>query len=193
MIAAVRLLFEPCLADDAPGLWLLEDDAFVGALLNSCVEGDLLPEEKPRFVSLLRQGYSKHYVLAAVANHFNKRFRPGKLPGVRRRLGRYRLGRWPILGFVIRRVFNLPGESITERRLRVVENQLYLLAKMAHGQVDSQSLPIAAPWGGLHRLPLLRDLVELESKLDPAAKATYAALLDAAYGPQQGSFDRGAE
>ncbi len=179
LLASASALFATSLADDAAALCLLEDAAFVDAALSAMVECEVAADEALRFVLLLRQGFSKHYVLTRMAEHWGSAFRPGKLPGVRRRLGHYRLAGWPLLGWLVRRLFGWPGESPSERRLRVMENQTYLLAKMALEQVGAAALPLA-PWGGLHRVPLLQQLLLAESQMSPERKAIYQALLQAA-------------
>jgi hypothetical protein len=89
------------------------------------------------------------------------------------------MGCLPVVGRLIRLVFGLPGESISERRLRVMENQLYLLAKMAMEHTGEEAFP-PAPWGGLHRMALLQGLLNAESRMSPEIKATYRALMTAA-------------
>lgn len=164
-------------------LWLLEDAAFVQAALGSMVEGEITQDEAMRFVLLLRQGFSKHHVLVAMADRWGKAFRPGRMPGVRRRLGRYRMGCWPVVGGLVRMVFGLPSESDPERRLRIIENQLYLLAKAIYESLGEAKLPLA-PWGGGHRVRLLQELMDAESRMSPEIKSTYMALMQAAAQPQ---------
>lgn len=178
LAVGISTLFETRLADDAAALWLLEDEAFVLAALTCLVEGEVAADDAMHFVLLLRQGFSKHYVLAAIADRWHETFRPGKLPGVRRRLGRYRLSCWPMVGGLIRLIFDLPNESDSARRLRVIENQLYLLARLAYELVGDKKFPIAA-WGGLHRVALLQGLLDAELRMSPEIRATYAALMKA--------------
>jgi hypothetical protein len=175
----VSTLFDTTLVDEASQLWMLEDEAFVSSALRILVDKALEPETQFRFVWLLRQGYSKHFVLARMADQWGALFRPGKLPGMRRRLNRYRLTRLPILGGLMRLIFNLPSESLGPRRLRVIENQLYLLAKNEHDARPGIGLA-AAPWGGLHRGPLLQKMFDAEADMTPAVKSTYRALMNAA-------------
>lgn len=178
LVVGISTLFETRLADDAAALWLLEDEAFVRAALTILVEGEVVADDLLHFSLLLRQGFSKHHVLAAMAVRWGEAFRPGKLPGVRLRLGRYRLGCWPIIGGLIRLVFGLPGESASERRQRVIENQLYLLARSIYELAGEEKMQLA-PWGGLHRVGLLQELLDAESRMSPEVKATYAILMRA--------------
>jgi hypothetical protein len=175
----VSTLFDATLVDEAVELWMLEDEAFVSSALMILVDEALEPEIQFPFVWLLRQGYSKHFVLARMADQWGVLFRPGKLPGVRRRLKRYRLTRLPLVGSLMRLYFGLPSESLDQRRLRVVENQLYLLAKNEHDARPGIGLA-AAPWGGLHRAPLLQKMIDAEADMTPAVKSTYRALINAA-------------
>lgn len=180
MVVGISTLFETRLADHAAALWLLEDEAFVRAALTLLVEEEALADDSMYFVLLLRQGYSKHHVLAAMADRWSNAFRPGKLPGVLWRLRRYRAGCWPIVGGLIRWVLGLPGDSVSERRLRVIENQLYLLAKSVYEFAGAEMIP-PAPWGGLHRVVLLQELLDTESRMPPEIRATYEALMRAGY------------
>lgn len=178
LVFGISTLFETRLADDAAALWLLEDEAFVHAALTLLVEGEVAADDSMHFVLLLRQGFSKDHVLTAIAGRRRNVFRPGKLPGVRWRLGRYRVGCWPIVGGLVRLVLGSPGDSLSERRLRVIENQLYLLAKSVYELVGEEKIP-PAPWGGLHRVVLLQELLDTESRMSPEIRATYAALMRA--------------
>lgn len=180
LILGLPTLFETRVADDAAALWLLEDEAFVSAAVSLTVDGEASANDLADLVMLLRLGYSKHYVLVAIADRWGTAFKPGKLPGIRRRLNRYRLGQLPLIGWLIRSIFRFPGETVLERRLRVVENQLYLVAKLMAEHDVGRGLP-AAPWGGLHRSPLLKDMLLLEAGMAPEAKAIYGELLSAAY------------
>lgn len=178
-MVGISTFFATRLADDAAALWLLEDAEFVDAAMTTMVEGEVLQDDLMRFVLLLRQGFSKHYVLAAIARHLGAAFWPGRLPGVRRRLASYRMGCLPVVGRLMRLVFGLPGESISERRLRVMENQLYLLAKKAMEHTGEEAFP-PAPWGGVHRMALLQGLLNAESRIPPEIRSTYVALMKAA-------------
>lgn len=172
-------LFDACLVEEAAMLWMLEDEAFVHSALGILVDSELGTEVGFPFVWLLRQGYSKHFVVAQMAGQLGESFRPGRLPGVRRRLKQYRLTRLPIVGTLMRLVFNLPSESCAQRRLRVIENQLYLLAKSDHGS-RADDMFESVPWGGLHRIPLLQMALDAEANMSPAIKSTYRTLINAA-------------
>lgn len=176
MIIGISTLFETRLAEDANGLWLLEDEAFVDAVLTIMVEIPVTADKRCQFVMLLRHGFSKHHVLATIADQCKEGFRPGSLPGIKRRLGRYRLACWPVVGRVIRPILGLPSDSRSERRLRTIENQLYLLANATFERVGLSQFP-SAPWGGMHRGAMLQELIELEGQMEPSVRASYVALL----------------
>ncbi|UCV20759.1 hypothetical protein [Ferribacterium limneticum] len=177
LVVGISTLFETRLADDANGLWLLEDEAFVDAVLNILVESPVTADKRTQFVLLLRSGFSKHHVLAEIADQSKEYFRAGRLPGINRRLGQYRLVCRPVVGSVIRWLLGLPSDSPSERRLRIIENQLYLLAKTTFERVGGAHFPFA-PWGGIHRLGMLQELIEIEGQMEPSVKASYVALLE---------------
>lgn len=174
-VPGVSTLFETRLADDAASLWLLEDEAFVHAALTLLVEDRNALNESMHFVLLLREGYSKHFVLNEMAVRWRDAFRPGNLPGVRRRLERYRLACFPLIGGLFGRIFGLPNESGPARRLRVMENQLYLLARLVRDFSGDSKMPLAA-WGGAHRVCLLRELLGVEMQLSLEEKDIYTGL-----------------
>ncbi len=178
-LPSASVLFDAILVNEAVELWLLEDDAFVSSALKILVDQEIEAEIKFSFVWLLRQGYSKHYVLVKMADYWGNVFRPKKLPGIRRRIGRYRLTRLPIIGSLLRLIFNLPSESRDDRRLRVIENQIYLLAKSSNYLCFENGFAMV-PWGGVHRIPLLQSIIDAETNMTPAVKLTYYALINAA-------------
>ncbi len=179
MIAGIPSFFETGRASEARELWLLEDESFINAIFNVLVDTKVTPETRQQFVVQLRNGYSKHFVLSEIAERYHEVFLPGRMPGIRRRVKRYRLSRLPVIGWLFQRIFGIPGESSAERRMRVVENQLYLLAKLAYDSSNGRKLPLA-PWGGVHRVVLVDELLEIESKLSPEAKAIFRELIGAA-------------
>lgn len=172
-------LFDACLVEEASMLLMLEDEAFVHSALGILVDAELGVDVGLPFVWLLRQGYSKLFVVAQMADQWGESFRPGRLPGLRRRLKQYQLTRLPIVGTLMCLVFNLPSESRAQRRLRVIENQLYLLAKIDHGSRADEMFE-CVPWGGFHRLPLLQMALDAEANMSPAIKSTYCSLINAA-------------
>jgi hypothetical protein len=67
------------------------------------------------------------------------------LPGLRRAIRRQKLIRLPLIGILAKTLFDAEGESVFETRLRVIEQQVFLLVQRfdSHGaqlrHVDNQS------------------------------------------------------
>lgn len=168
-------LFEVTQADDVAGLLCLEDAEFVEAAIRILVDGEVGRLQIDQMVGLLRKGYSKHFVLNKLSGVFDESFKPGRLPGVRRCLRRYRLAQIPVIGGALGRLFGMSGESFRERRFRVLENQLYLLAKASDSEIIEGIG--ACPWGGIHRLALLDRVDALEVGTQPKVLAIANDLL----------------
>ncbi len=168
-------LFDAALVDDVSGFFCLEDREFVAATVRMLVDVDDAPACDDELLNALRVGYSKLFVLNLLSQKIGLAFKPGRLPGIRRRLQRYRWSRIPFVGVFVRRFFGIPGESLKERRIRVLENQLYLLAK-ATEEKKLEEIG-ACPWGGVHRQVLLDRLQVLEGSSSPRVLALANELL----------------
>jgi hypothetical protein len=172
-------LFNCRSADSLPGLMTLEDEAFVHAASRILLDRPLAPEEFESYVFQLRCGDSKLTLLALLAWQPSARSNLDRLPGLRWALRGYRLGRLPVLGFLFRRLWRLPGETSAERRLRVIENELYLLARHLVARERVADLPLA-PWGGISRAEWLNRTRERIDGLTPEALAVHEKLIAAA-------------
>lgn len=179
LISSARMLFCSFLANDLSELCVLEDQEFVDAAHDILVQRQISVEDANRFVLLIRQGFSKCYVLAEMAHYWGADFYPGRLPGLRQHLKRFRYGNLPVIGYFFRFIFRLPDNNFKARRFRVIENQQYLLAKFFFERSGSEFFP-DAPWGGLHRFPLLESMITIESKMPHEIKIIYGDLMSAA-------------
>ena len=84
----------------------------------------------------LRSGYSKLSVLHQLGTSGEQPNWDG-LPGLRQALRRYRVGRLPLLGWVLRRFWRLEGNQVSERLQRAIASELADL-KIALGALQSE-------------------------------------------------------
>lgn len=153
----------------------LEDLQFLKAAETLLIDTEVSSSQQETFVTQLRTGYSKLYVLREMSIGFRRDFQPGRLPGLRRRLSLYKWSRLPLLGGIVRLVAGLPSESTTQKRIRALETQVYLLAKTTPSHIISSLGP--CPWGGEHRKALLDHITNIEEKLTPTVSTITHDLL----------------
>ena len=101
---------------------LFVEQAYRGLLLRDPDESGL-----QFYMTRLLSGTPKIQILSEIARSSEARNLAVTLPGLATAVGRYRLSRIWILGAVVRLIFpNVEGNSVFARRLRSVEQELYL-------------------------------------------------------------------
>jgi hypothetical protein len=118
-------------AVDCDDLLSFHDQDFVDCAYKTLVGRRPDPSGMAHYTTLLRSGHSKVSVLARLSRSPEARGRAQSLPGLRPAVTRYLLGRVPVLGLLTRAMWGTDGESVTERRLRALDNQLARLLQAA--------------------------------------------------------------
>lgn len=85
-------------------------------------EGD--PDGVAHYLLMLREGVSKMRLLGALRqSEEGRRFIPG-LAGLDRAIRRYQRGNYPVVGWLLRKIWRSDGENVIERRIRQIQNQI---------------------------------------------------------------------
>ena len=92
------------------------------------------------YLPRLRNGVAKMQILGELAGSHEARDQGTPLPGLQGALLAYRLGKLPLLGWLLRRVAPVEGDSELETRLRAVEQSLHSDVEPA----DSAGTPASA-------------------------------------------------
>jgi Domain of unknown function (DUF4214) len=121
------------------------------------------PEGLGYYLGRLRTGFSKLWILAQIRSSQESKARAPNLPWLDDALTRYRKGKYPLIGWIFRRGRDSeddhPVESKLERKLRSIENQIYMLSDQSTHQLDQMEAALtelnnqvvpqsAAPRGG---------------------------------------------
>ena len=87
------------------------------------------------YVRRLRDGAPKMQILIEICSSDEARAAGANLPGLRRAIRRQKLIRLPLIGNLAKMLFDGEGESVFETRLRVIEQQIFLLVQRfdSHG------------------------------------------------------------
>lgn len=157
----------------------LEDEAFVQASCHLLLDDPPTPEQLEPYILRLRCGESKLSLLADIARQPQARGHMGRLPGLGLGLRKYRLSSLPWVGVLFRWLWQMPGETSAERRLRIIENQIYLLAKHLARSDQGDDLPLA-PWAGVGCAEWLSRARERIDGVSPEIRALHDKLVAAA-------------
>jgi hypothetical protein len=76
----------------------------------------------------LAMGVAKIQIIAEISRSSEARVRRNRVPGLRRAIFLHRLACIPLLGRVVRILANVDGPSFLENRIRVIEQQMFVLA-----------------------------------------------------------------
>ena len=79
------------------------------------------------YLKRLRSGIAKIQILAQLRLCTESKQHIASLPDLDIAIKHYQLGRLPIVGWLFRQFYGLEGDTITERRLRLMENQLFFI------------------------------------------------------------------
>jgi len=123
------------------GLLSLQNEEFVDSAYDAILGRDPDDEGRAYYVARLRTGYSKLSVLGQLRSSDEPLLGPG-VPGLARAISRYRLGRLPLIGWMVRKLFRVKGESVNERLQRAILSEIAALRSAMAGR---PSMPIVAP------------------------------------------------
>lgn len=118
----------------------MDGEEFVQAAYELVLGREADEEGLPYYVARLNIGYSKLSVihqLTASGEPWNRQ----NVPGLRRALRRYRMGRWPLIGWMLRKLWRVEGETVPERLQRTIISELAAL----RAQLRSGAIAAVAP------------------------------------------------
>ena len=118
-------------------LLALQNEDFVEAAYRTVLGREADPAGRSYYASRIRAGHSKLSVLYQLRNSRESRG-AAAVPGLRRALSRYRLGRLPVVGWLFRKLFNIEGEGTAERHLRAIVSEIAAL------RADIAAQPVVA-------------------------------------------------
>jgi FkbM family methyltransferase len=81
------------------------------------------------YVHRLRAGAPKIQILSEIYASDEAKSVSVDLPGLRRAIRREKRLRWPLIGFIFKSVSDVEGNSAVETRLRIIEQQVFVLAQ----------------------------------------------------------------
>jgi hypothetical protein len=116
-------------AADLRALLQYNDRRFVQCAYLTLLKREADPNGLSFYVGRLRNGEPKIQILSEIYSSDEARAAGVDLPGLRRAIRREKLFRLPLIGKPAKMLFDGEGESVIETRLRVIEQQVFLLAQ----------------------------------------------------------------
>lgn len=117
-------------------LMAYHDQSFVVCAYHTLLGREPDPEGLGYYLSRLRTGIPKIQMLAQLRLSKEGQAYIHKVPGLDAAIRRYQMGLYPLIGWLFRRVDGGDGNHLTERKLRCIENQLFLFNKDAKERFD---------------------------------------------------------
>lgn len=94
------------------------------------------------YLGRLRMGYAKIQLLSQLRLSAEGKTHEEKLPGLDRAIRCYKRGQYPIIGWLFKRA-NWEGNNTNERKLRSIENQIYLLSNESSIRFNQLNMDIS--------------------------------------------------
>ena len=182
-------------------LLICNDQQFVRCAYQTLLNREPDAEGLGYYLGRLRIGFSKLWILAQIRSSQESKARAPTLPWLDDAITRYRRGKYPLIGWIFRRGRDSeddhPVESKLERKLRSIENQIYMLSDESTFQLHQIATALAelnslvppqpgAPQGGVSMgetsevAPPFPPEPEGLKQLSPRARAIYYRLQKAA-------------
>jgi Domain of unknown function (DUF4214) len=105
------------------------------------------PEGLAYYLSRLRTGFSKIQILKQLRMSSEGREHGARLPSLDIAIQRHRKGRYPIIGWLFRLFYGIEGNHPTERKLRGIENEIYLLSDESHRRFNQLETALSSLYG----------------------------------------------
>lgn len=118
----------PAVAKTLNELLALHDQRFVVCAYHTLLGRAPDPEGLSYYLSRLRLGFSQIQVLSQLRRSAEGKGHATKLPGLNEAIQINQRGRKPLIGWMFRLLEGTEGNHATERKLRSIENQLFLLS-----------------------------------------------------------------
>ena len=138
----------PSVVSTLDELLACHDQQFVRCAFQTLLGRDPDPEGLGYYLGRLRTGYSKMRILAQLRLSKEGKAHAAKLPGLDSAMQRHQKGQYPLIGWLFRLRDGTEGNHPTERKLRGIENQLFLLSDESNRRFNQLETALA----GLHHL-----------------------------------------
>jgi hypothetical protein len=140
------------------------DQAFVVCAYYTLLGRTPDPEGLNYYLGRLRAGISKIHLLAQLRSSNEGKLYAAELPSLDTAIQRHQRGQYPLIGWLFRLYYGVEGNQPTERKLRSIENQLFLLSDESNCQFNHLETMLAS----LH--PLLGQQTQSVAALGMASK-----------------------
>jgi Domain of unknown function (DUF4214) len=152
----------PTVAATLDELLAHHDQAFIYCAYRTLLDRDPDEEGLRYYLARLQTGISYMHILGQIWRSEEARDYAARLPRIGSAIRRYRWAQQPIIGWLVRPLSKVEGNSSTERKLRGLESQLFLLGEENHRRFDQMEKALT----GLHHL--LADQAEQTEKIEKA-------------------------
>ena len=143
-----KLSIMPTTISTLPELLACNDQQFVHCAYETLLRREPDPEGMAYYLGRLRTGFSKMTVVAQLRlSDEGKNYVPD-LPDLDAAIKRHQKGRYPLIGWFFRQFSNMDGDSSSERRLRAIQNQIFLISEGNQQQFNKFETVLA----GIHHL-----------------------------------------
>ena len=138
----------PTIASTLPELLAYHDQHFIQCAYRTLLGREPDPEGMKYYLGRLRTGFSKIQIVWQLRASKEGKTHAANLPGLDTALQQYRRSQLPLLGCLSRLFNNTESNHPTERKLRAIENQLYLLSDENNRRFNQVETALA----GLHHV-----------------------------------------
>jgi hypothetical protein len=104
-----------------------QDRSFIECAYLTLLKRHPDPTGRDYYIGRLRAGVPKIQILGEIFRSSEALSKAVVLPGLRDAVRKYNLGQLPFIGNFFRLIFTIEGNSMSESRLRVLEQQIFLL------------------------------------------------------------------
>jgi FkbM family methyltransferase len=123
------LIAPPSAAATLGALLQYHDRQFVQCAYQSLLRREPDADGLQYYVHRLRAGAPKIQILSEIYASDEAKSVGLDLPGLRRAIRRQKCLRWPLIGFIFKSVIDVEGSSAVETRLRIIEQQIFVLVQ----------------------------------------------------------------
>lgn len=111
-----------------PELLAYNDHEFVYCAYQTLLGREPDPEGLSYYLGRIRMGFSKIHMIVQLSISKEGKLKSVELPGLRSAIQSYRIAQYPVIGWLLQRLNRMESDNPTERRLRAIENQIFLFS-----------------------------------------------------------------
>ncbi|MGC9206477.1 DUF4214 domain-containing protein [Acidithiobacillus sp.] len=114
-------------AENIAELLACEDIEFIKCAYLSILGRDPDPEGVNYYLNRLHSGVSKYEIVVQLISSDEAAAHKPEIFGLKKMVRLFKIGQIPLIGWIYRIVYGLEGNGFSHRKLRTLENKLYLL------------------------------------------------------------------